>query len=126
MRKVINSEKAPVAVGPFSQAIETNDLVFISGQLPIDRDGEMKIGIAEQTKMCFQNLQYICEEANVKLENSAKISVYLNDINDFKLVNKIYEQNFKKPYPARVAYEVGNLPLGAMIEIDAIVVKEEK
>ncbi len=126
MRKVVNSKQAPAAVGPFSQAIETNELVFISGQLPIAKeDGLMKAGIIDQTKMCFQNLKYICEEANVKLENAVKVTVLLNNINDFKIVNEIYAENFSEPYPARVAYEVANLPLGAEIEIAAIVAKED-
>ncbi len=125
MRKVVNSNQAPAAVGPFSQAIETSELVFISGQLPIDKtDGLMKNGIVEQTKMCFQNLKYICDEAGVKLENAVKVTVLLADINDFKTVNEIYATNFTEPYPARVAYEVANLPLGAEIEIAAIVAKE--
>ncbi len=125
MRKVINSNNAPAAVGPFSQAIETKELVFISGQLPIDKaDGKMKQGIVEQTKMCFTNLYHICKEANVELTNAVKITVLLNDINDFKTVNEIYATNFTEPYPARIAYEVANLPLGAEIEIAAIVAKE--
>lgn len=125
MRKQITSEKAPAAVGPFSQAIETSELVFISGQLPIDRqDGKMKDGISEQTKMCFMNLKHICDQANVQLENTVKVTVLLNDINDFAIVNEIYAENFKEPFPARVAYEVANLPLGAEIEIAAIVSKD--
>lgn len=125
MRKVINSDQAPAAVGPFSQAIETKDLVFISGQLPIDsQDGKMKEGIVEQTKMCFTNLKHICREANVELTNAVKVTVLLKDITDFKTVNEIYAQNFSQPFPARIAYEVANLPLGADIEIAAIVAKE--
>ncbi len=124
MRKVLNSDKAPAAVGPFSQAIETEGLVFISGQLPIDKlDGKMKEGISEQTKMCFKNLHFICEEAGVELINAVKVTVLLADIADFALVNEIYAQNFEQPFPARVAYQVANLPLGARIEIDAIVAK---
>lgn len=124
MRKVVNSEHAPAAVGPFSQAIETSELVFISGQLPIDKtDGKMKVGIEAQTKMCFKNLNYICEEANVNLVNAIKVTVLLADISDFATVNEIYAQNFEQPFPARVAYEVANLPLGALIEIDAIIAK---
>lgn len=127
MRKLINSEKVPAAVGPFSQAIETTDLVFISGQLPIDKtDGKMKVGIEEQTKMCFKNLHYICEEAGVELKNAVKVTVLLNDIADFASVNEIYGQNFETPFPARVAYQVANLPLGALIEIDAIIVKDNQ
>ncbi|WOO88417.1 Rid family detoxifying hydrolase [Mollicutes bacterium LVI A0078] len=127
MRKVINSEKAPAAVGPFSQAIETNDLVFISGQLPIDKiDGQMKVGIEQQTIMCFKNLEFICEEAGVKLTNAVKVTVLLHDIADFTQVNEIYATYFEKPFPARVAYQVANLPLGALIEIDAIIAKESE
>ncbi len=125
MRKIINSDLAPAAVGPFSQAVETKDLVFISGQLPIDKqDGKMKEGIVEQTKMCFANLTYICEEANVELKNAVKVTVLLNDIANFQAVNEVYAEYFEVLYPARVAYEVANLPLGAEIEIDAIIAKE--
>lgn len=124
MRNVVFSEKAPAAVGPFSQAIEISELVFISGQLPIDKqDGKMKEGIIEQTKMCFENLNHICEAANVKLTDAVKVTVLLKDINNFATVNEIYGQNFNEPFPARVAYEVANLPLGAEIEIDAIIAK---
>ncbi len=124
MRKLINSTKAPEAVGPFSQAIETNDLVFISGQLPIDvKTGEMQVGIVDQTHMCFKNLISICNEANVELKNAAKVEVLLNDINDFKTVNEIYETYFEEPFPARVAFEVANLPLNSEIEIAATIIK---
>lgn len=124
MRKEINSKMAPLAVGPYSQAIETNDLVFISGQLPIDKlDGKLKEWIEEQTKMCLNNLQYICNEAGVELTNAVKITVLLADISHFSTVNEIYANYFKPPYPARVAYQVGSLPFGALIEIDAIIAK---
>lgn len=125
MRKEIRSNAVPAPVGPFSQAIETNELVFISGQLPINnQNGEMEAGIELQTKMCFKNIIAICEEANIKLENAVKVTILLDDINDFLVVNEIYSQYFKTPFPARVAYECSNLPLGAKIEIDAIVSKE--
>lgn len=126
MRNEIRSEKVSAPVGPFSQAIETNELVFISGQLPIDIDGKIAGGIEGQTKMCFENLQQICMTANVKLENAVKVTVLLNDINDFQVVNQIYSNYFSKPFPARVAYECANLPLGVKIEIDAIISKEQK
>ncbi len=123
MRLQINSDKAPKAVGPFSQAIQTNGLLFISGQLPIDSSsGEMVDTIEEQTHMCFKNLISICEEAGVSLHDAAKVEVLLDDINDFKLVNEIYAEYFINPYPARVAFEVANLPLGAKIEIAATIV----
>lgn len=125
MRKEIRSDKVPAPVGPFSQAIETNELVFISGQLPIGfESGEMEVGIENQTKMCFKNLLAICSQANVKLENAVKVTVLLDDIKDFSIVNEIYSGYFKSPFPARVAYECANLPLGAKIEIAAIISKE--
>ncbi len=124
MRKEIFSDKAPEAVGPFSQAIEIDNLVFISGQLPIDKNtGKMLDLIEEQTKQCFKNAKFICEEAGVKIEDAIKVSVLLDDINNFKAVNEIYATYFKEPYPARVAYEVANLPMGAKIEIDFIIKK---
>ncbi len=125
MRKEIRSNEVPAPVGPFSQAIETNELVFISGQLPISgKSGQMEVGIEAQTKICFMNLLAICEEANIKLENAVKVTVLLDDINDFTVVNEIYSQYFTSPFPARIAYECANLPLGAKIEIAAIVSKE--
>ncbi len=124
MRKEIFSDKAPEAVGPFSQAIEIDNLVFISGQLPIDKNTKKMLdSIEDQTKQCFKNAMFICKEAGVKLEDAIKVSVLLDDINNFKAVNEIYASYFKEPYPARVAYEVANLPMGAKIEIDFIIKK---
>lgn len=125
MRKQIITEKAPAAVGPYSQAIETNELVFISGQLPIDyRTNQMGINIEEQTRICFENLTAICEQANVSLFSAVKVTVLLADINDFPTVNHIYAAYFTEPYPARVAYAVSSLPKGALVEIDAIISKK--
>lgn len=124
MRKQINSPQAPVAVGPYSQAIETNDLVFISGQLPIDyRTNELGSNITEQAKLCFENLHAICKQANVELIDAVKVTVLLADIADFEQVNEIYAENFEQPYPARIAYAVASLPKGALVEIDAIIAK---
>lgn len=125
MRKEIRSNGVPAPVGPFSQAIETSELVFISGQLPIGVEtGEMEVGIENQAKMCFNNLIAICNHANVRLDNAVKVTVLLDDIRDFAVVNEIYSQYFTYPFPARVAYECANLPLGAKIEIAAIISKE--
>lgn len=124
MRKEIITKKAPAAAGPYSQAIETNHLVFISGQLPIDYcTNQMVDGIEAQTKKCFENLTAICDQADVSLSNAVKVTVLLADINDFAAVNQIYAKYFTEPYPARVAYAVLNLPKGALIEIDAIIGK---
>lgn len=124
MRKQITSPDAPAAVGPYSQAIETNELVFISGQLPIDgATNTMAEDVVKQAEQCFKNLTHICNEANVQLTNAVKVTVLLAEINDFKLVNEVYAKYFTEPYPARIAYQVGNLPLGAKVEIDAIISK---
>lgn len=124
MRNEINTNKAPQASGPYSQAIETNDLVFISGQLPIDyQTNKMAKDIRSQTTICFENLIAICEEAGVLLTNAVKVTVLLTNIDDFEIVNEIYADHFTEPFPARVAYAVSNLPKGALIEIDAIIAK---
>lgn len=126
MRKEIRSREVSKPVGPFSHAIETSDLVFISGQLPIcGHSGKMETSIESQVKMCFTNLLSICKEANVKLENAVKVTVLLDDINDFGVVNEIYSHYFTAPYPARIAYECANLPLNAKVEIAAIVSKDK-
>ncbi len=124
MRNEIKTTNAPAAVGPYSQAIETNDLVFISGQLPIDfQTNSIASDIKSQTTVCFENLVAICREANVSLTNAVKITVMLTDIDDFAVVNEIYAMYFEHPYPARMAYAVKSLPKGARIAIDAIIAK---
>ncbi len=122
MREEINTNKVPKAVGPFSQAIIEDNFLFISGQLPIDvSDGKMKDSIEDQVHQCFKNATYICEEAGAKLKNAVKVTVLLDDIDNFLVVNEIYKTYFEEPYPARVAYEVSKLPLNSKIEIDFII-----
>ncbi len=124
MRNEIKTNNAPAAVGPYSQAIETNDLVFISGQLPIDfQTNSIASDIKSQTTVCFENLVAICREANVSLTSAVKITVMLTDIDDFAVVNEIYAMYFEQPYPARMAYAVTSLPKGAKIAIDSIIAK---
>lgn len=124
MRKEINSNKAPEAIGPYSQAIEIDNLVFISGQIPIDKKtSKMVEGIKNQAKQCFENANFICEEAGVKLEDAIKVSVLMDDMSNFNAINEVYKEYFKEPYPARVAYEVSGLPMGAKVEIDFIIKK---
>lgn len=121
MRK-IESMKAPEAVGPYSQAIHTGNLIFLSGQLGIDRTtGKMADTIEEQTYQAFQNIQYVLEEENLNLSNVVKVLVLLADIEDFATVNTIYAEHFKEPYPARSAFAVKALPLKAKVEIEVIV-----
>jgi len=125
MKNVISSVRAPKAVGPYSQATESNGFIFISGQLPIDvSKGEIVDGgIREQTAQSLRNIGYILEEAGCNFDNVLKATVYLSDINNFTSMNEVYATFFKEPYPARVAYAVVALPKGALVEIDVIAAK---
>lgn len=122
MKQEVASEKAPKAIGPYSQAIETDSLIFVSGQLPIDAETGVFVpgGIKEQTKQAIENIQYILEEANSSLQNVIKTTVLLSDMVHFSEMNEVYASYFQAPYPARAAYEVAKLPNGALVEIEAI------
>lgn len=122
--KKIESNLAPAAVGPYSQAIDTGSLVFLSGQLGIDRQtGMMVDGLEAQTHQAFRNIQYVLAEAGLTLANIAKVTVFLNDIQDFSRVNEIYASYFKQPYPARSAFQVAALPMNGLVEIEVIASK---
>ncbi len=124
MRKVIETKNAPAAVGPYSQALEVNNLVYISGQLPIDPEsGEIKEGIEEQTVQCFKNLQAICEAAETNLDNAVQVTLLTTKLQEFELINNIYADYMNEPYPARIVSEASNLPKGVLIEIAAIIQK---
>lgn len=124
-KKVIASPLAPKAVGPYSQAVEANGTLYVSGQLPIDANtGEFAPGGGkEQLVQIFKNLQYILEEAGYSFDNVVKTTVYLTNMGDFATLNEVYSQFYKEPYPARVAYAVAALPKGALAEVDVIAVK---
>lgn len=123
--KKIESNLAPAAVGPYSQAIDTGNLVFLSGQLGIDRQtGMMVDGLEAQTHQAFRNIQYVLAEAGLTLANIAKVTVFLNDIQDFSKVNEIYASYFEQPYPARSAFQVAALPMNGLVEIEVIASKE--
>lgn len=126
MKKQINTANAPAAIGPYSQAIETNELIFVSGQLPIDPStGEFVSGeVAEQTAQSLKNGQAILESRGLSLTNVVKTTVFLSDMNDFGKMNQVYEQFFNAPYPARSAFAVKTLPKGALVEIECIATKE--
>ena len=124
MKKVISSPRAPKAVGPYSQAIAAADTIYVSGQLPIDAStGKMPEGIEAQTRQSLTNLGYILEEAGYTFADVAKTTVLLQSIGDFGAMNGVYAEFFTKDMPARVCYEVAKLPMGALVEIDAIAVK---
>jgi 2-iminobutanoate/2-iminopropanoate deaminase len=122
-RHVIDTDAAPAAIGPYSQAIRTGDLLFCSGQLPLDpSSGELvKEDAPGQARRSLHNLSAICEAAGTSLANAVRVTVYLADINDFQRVNDVYAEFFEGDAPARVAIQAAALPRGADVEIDAIV-----
>ena len=121
MKKVIASPKAPAAVGPYSQAIELNGTLFISGQLPVNPvTGEMPESIEDQTRQSLDNLGYILEEAGLSFDDVVKTTVLLDDIANFGAMNAVYAEYFKGDKPARVCYQVAALPKAAKVEIDAV------
>ena len=121
--KVIATTKAPAAIGPYSQAIDSGTgLVFVSGQLPIDPSTGAfpEGGVAQQTRQSILNAQAILKEAGLKLSNVVKTTVFLADMGDFGAMNEVYGQFFTQPFPARSAVAVKTLPKGALVEIECI------
>jgi len=126
MKKIISTVNAPKAVGPYSQAVWVNDLLFISGQIPIDPETGKFVSedVKEQTTQVFKNLGAILQKAGLEYENIVKATVYLADMNDFAVMNEVYALFFEKDFPARAAFQVVKLPLGAKVEIEAIAVRD--
>lgn len=125
MKKVVNSNKAPAAIGPYSQAIEIGNMIFVSGQLPINKDTGAfpSDDVKDQTKQSLENVKSILEEAGYKMSDVVKTTVMLSDIGDFGSMNDIYGMYFAEPYPARCAYQVAALPKMAKVEIEVIASK---
>jgi 2-iminobutanoate/2-iminopropanoate deaminase len=124
MKKVIFTELAPKAIGPYSQAIEVNGTLYISGQIPIiPATGLMPEGIKEQTKQVMENIGAILKAAGYSYTNVVKSTCLLSDMDNFKAMNEVYGEYYKENPPARAAYGVVKLPLGALIEIETIAVK---
>lgn len=123
LKKAIETTNAPGAIGPYSQAIANGNLLFTSGQLPIDpATGKMVEGsIADRAHQVMKNLTAIVEAAGGSLDQVVKTTVFLTDIGDFQAVNAVYAEYFSSPFPARSAYQVAALPLGADLEIEAVV-----
>ena len=123
--KVVNTNKAPKAIGSYSQAIEANGLIITSGQLPIDpATGEFAPGgIKEQTRQSLTNAKAILEEAGIGLGNVMKTTVFLSDMNDFAAMNEVYAEFFSEPFPARSAIAVKTLPKNALVEVECIAAK---
>ncbi|MBQ4446555.1 MAG: RidA family protein [Prevotella sp.] len=119
--KAISTEKAPAAIGPYSQAIEANGFVYASGQLPIDpATGEFPEGIKAQTRQSLTNAKAILEAAGLSMKNVVKTTVLLSDIADFGAMNEVYAEFFSEPFPARSAFAVKSVPKGALVEIECI------
>lgn len=125
MKKIISTEKAPAAIGPYSQAIEVNNMVFTSGVIPIiPETGELVTGgIEEQAEQAIGNLAALLAESGVDMENVIKTTVFIKDMNDFTKVNEVYAKYFTSQFPARSCVEVARLPKDVLIEIEAIGVK---
>jgi len=120
-RKAFNADGA-VAVGPYSHAVESGDLLFLSGKTPIDsQTGKLAEGdIVKQTKQCFKNLFNVLEAAGLGPDDVEKVNVFLTNMDNFAAMNEVYAQQFSAPYPARTTIGVASLPLGAQIEIEMI------
>lgn len=123
MKKVIVTDKAPAAIGPYSQAIAANGMVYTSGQLPVDpATGTMPDGVEEQTEQAMKNVLAILEEAGLGARNIVKTTVFIKNMQDFSKINAVYEKFFKEGYPARSCVEVARLPKDALVEIEAVAV----
>lgn len=122
MKKVIFSEQAPAAIGPYSQAIEVNNLLFLSGQLPADpKTGNLvEGGIKEQTKQAFENIKSVLSAAGLTTDNIVKTTVFLADMSLFAEMNEVYATYFNGDFPARSSFAVKSLPKGALVEIECI------
>ena len=126
-KEIIFTEKAPKAIGPYSQAVKAGGFLFVSGQIPINPEtGDlMTSSIEEQANQVILNLKSICEAAGSGLEDIVKLTIYLTDLGNFAKVNEAMLEHFPEPYPARATVEVSALPLGVNVEMDAIVISHE-
>ena len=121
MKTVIQTNNAPQAVGPYSQAIQWENLLFVSGQLGLDFTGNfIAEDVAAQTRQALDNIKLIVEAAGFKMDDIIKTTIYLRDLNDFTIVNKIYSEYFHPPYPARACIQAARLPKDGKVEIEAI------
>ena len=123
-RTAIHSDRAPAAIGPYSQATRAGDLVFFSGQIPLDpATGELVLGdVSVQARRAFENLQAVCEAAGGTMDDITRVGLYLTDLSQFAAVNAVMGEYFAQPYPARSTIEVPALPKGAVFEVDALMV----
>ena len=122
-KEIISTKNAPQAIGPYSQAVKAGNLMFISGQIPLDPETSDLVSqsIEDQAKQVLENVKSICEAAGCSLDDIVKISIFLTDLSNFAVVNDMMKEYFSEPYPARATVEVSGLPLGVNVEIEAIV-----
>jgi len=124
-KQPISTDRAPGALGPYSQAIDTGLFIFASGQLGLDPvSGELAEGVQEQARVALENVTAVLDAAGSSLDQVVKTTVFLHDMNDFVAMNEIYGQFFKEPYPARSAVQVARLPKDALVEIEVIALKK--
>lgn len=124
MQKVISTDKAPGAIGPYSQAIEVNGMVFTSGVIPVDpATGVIPEGVESQATQAFTNLTNLVEASGAAMSQVVKTTVFIKEMNDFGKINEIYAKFFKEPYPSRSCVEVARLPKDVLLEVEAIVAK---
>ena len=126
-KKIIYTEKAPKAIGPYSQAVSAGGFTYVSGQIAINPEtGDlMNASVKDQAEQVLKNLIAICEEAKGSLADIVKLTIYITNMNDFAVVNEAMQKYFSEPYPARATVEVSALPLGVNVEMDAVLVNHE-
>jgi 2-iminobutanoate/2-iminopropanoate deaminase len=123
LKQIVRSSAAPEAIGPYSQAVRSGDIVFCSGQLPVDiTNGQIPDGISSQTRMVLQNLSEVLKSSGSNLSAVLKTTVFMIDLEQFELMNQVYREFFREDAPARSTVQVTKLPKGALIEIEAVAV----
>lgn len=123
--KQISTPNAPAAIGPYSQGLRSGNMVFVSGQIPVNpATGEMPADVAEQAKQALTNLKNVLAAAGLSTKNVIKTTVFLADLKDFPTVNAVYESFFLAPFPARSCVQVAGIPKGALVEIECIAIDE--
>lgn len=124
MKNVIATDKTPAAIGPYSQAIEVNGMVYTSGQIPVNpATGEIPEGAVAQAEQAFQNMTNLLEAAGTSMDKVIKTTVFIKNMNDFGAINEVYAKYFPAPYPSRSCVEVARLPKDVLLEVEAIAVK---
>ncbi|WP_147802665.1 RidA family protein [Alkalicoccus halolimnae] len=125
MRNIIHTNLAPEAIGPYSQAVEVNGLIYTSGQIGIDPEsGELVPGVEQQAHQVMKNVSEVLRAAGTNNDSIVKAMIFLQNMDDFSLVNDIYASYLKQPYPARSAVEISKMPKGALVEVEVVAIKE--